>query len=97
MNKSLSIFDKYTGKENNVTKSLVDLFRFSDKALTKLFVIEFLKIDCDDMYTKLITSYDVQVGEKLIQKFGQGYVIGISTKKNNRLHDKQRNEKKINS
>jgi hypothetical protein len=90
--KGLTIFDKYTEKENNVTKALIELLRYSETRLTELFIREFLDIEQLNMETiKSKKFYDLQIGSKLNGCSGLGYVVGISDEKNNRT------ERRINS
>jgi hypothetical protein len=77
MIKSLTVFDKYTEKENNATKSLIDLLRFSDVHLTELFITKCLRITDLNMEDSQIRKYDLQVGTKLLQKSGLGCIIAI--------------------
>ncbi|OMD20359.1 hypothetical protein [Paenibacillus odorifer] len=82
MNKDLTLFDKYTLKENNVTKSFIDLLRFSDITLTKQLVREYFEINYDDLVESK-RAYGIQIGDRLTQSIGLGYVIGITSKNNN--------------
>ncbi|PGZ92213.1 hypothetical protein [Bacillus sp. AFS029533] len=84
MNKSFTIFDKYSEKENNVTKSLVDLLRHSETRLTELFIRRFLEIEeLETNQVGLVKEYSLQVGTKLIDKSGIGFVLGITDEKMN--------------
>ncbi|KRE48389.1 hypothetical protein [Paenibacillus sp. Soil724D2] len=79
MNKGLSIFDKYTEKENNLTKSLLDLFRFSDVSLTGMFIREYMgiqELEDSDNPTK---GYQMQIGSDLAIRAGIGCVVGITS------------------
>jgi hypothetical protein len=76
--KGLTIFDKYTQKENNVTKALVDLLRYSDPQLTFQFIKHCLGITEILSANSFEREYALQVGTKLNECSGYGYVIGIS-------------------
>jgi hypothetical protein len=84
--KGLTLFDKYIQKENNVTKALIDLLRYSDVQLTFQFIKYCLGISEIILDSPVEKRYALQVGTKLNEKSGYGYVIGISdrTKKTNK-------------
>jgi len=76
--KGLTLYDTYTQKENNVTKALIDLLRFSDVQLTFQFIKHCLGISEILLETSIERRYALQVGNKLNECSGYGYVIGIS-------------------
>ncbi|MCI1589778.1 hypothetical protein [Heyndrickxia oleronia] len=78
--KGLTLYDTYTQKENNVTKALIDLLRFSDVQLTFLFIKHCLGISEILLEEHIERRYALQVGNKLNERSGYGYVIGISDK-----------------
>ncbi|MGG0657699.1 hypothetical protein [Rummeliibacillus pycnus] len=76
--KGLTLYDTYTQKENNVTKALIDLLRFSDVQLTFQFIKQCLGISEILLEEPNERRYALQVGNKLNERSGYGYVIGIS-------------------
>lgn len=76
--KGLTLYDTYRQKENNVTKALIDLLRFSDVQLTIYFIKHCLGISEILLDEPIEKSYSLQVGSKLKDGSGYGYVIGIS-------------------
>ncbi|MCT6923918.1 hypothetical protein [Metasolibacillus sp.] len=76
--KGLTLYDTYTQKENNVTKALIDLLRFSDVQLTFQFIKHCLGISEILLEEPIERRYALQVGNKLNERSGYGYVIGIS-------------------
>jgi hypothetical protein len=79
--KSLTIFDHYTFKENNATKSLIDLLRHSDPDLTKLFIRDCLRIAEFSIEKALSPEYRLQITEKLQSSRGCGLVVAICDNK----------------
>nr|WP_263326070.1 hypothetical protein [Neobacillus sp. Marseille-Q6967] len=85
--KGLTIYDKYAQKENNVTKALIDLLRYSDVQLTLQFIKHCLGISEILLEAPIERRYALQVGNKLNECSGYGYIIGIS--------DRIKNESKM--
>lgn len=84
MNKSFTIFDKYSEKENNTTKSFIDLLRYSETCLTELFISRFLKIEnLETQRMSLIKVYGLQIGTKIVERSGIGVVVGITDETRN--------------
>lgn len=84
--KGLTLFDKYTQKENNVTKALIDILRYSDSQLTFQFIKHCLGINEIISTTPFEREYALQVGTKLNECSGYGYVIGISDRIKSDIH-----------
>jgi hypothetical protein len=81
MIKGLTIFDKYSEKENNVTKSLIDLLRYSDVFLTKLLITEFMGISVIEESGNPVTGYELQVGTNLHGKLVRGMLSASPVKR----------------
>jgi len=94
LKKGLTLFSTYKKLENNATKALIDVLRFSDPIITEQFITECIGVP--NFHNKMTRDnfYDILVETKLVYASGNGYILAITDERKLQPEKREDSQKK---